>query len=315
MLTLHASVNASDNSGSVSFVDNGEAIKGCAFIPITTPASCQTAAVGAGTQAFVALYGGAAAFSPSTSVPLTVTVAPAGSPQVSEQGPGAASTPTSTPSGPAAPVTNDGTSPDSWKSPCRPRGRRISVRWSIPPGPHWLKNPSGGIASLSSELAALPAVQETLGRPLSIVPVFLDWGDPLTVTDLDRVVATGGTPMITWNCGDTDANVTAGLDDGDIRQVATTLAQFGLPVFLRWFPDPNVNTAASKACLGGGGAAGYVAAYQHIHDTLAAGGVANVTYVWSVDTTTLTVTPRGAPTIRVRPTWTGSGPTATPVRT
>ena len=289
-LTLHASVNASDNSGSVSFVENGEAIKGCAFIPITTPASCQTAAEGAGGQSFVALYGGDAAFSPSTSVPVTVTVAPVSVPKLSQQSP--TSVPTPNPSGPTASVTNDGTSLDSSGLPVPATGSAYLGSFVDPSGSSLrVKNPTGGIASLPSELAALPAVQETLGRPLSIVPVFLDWGDPLTVTELDRVVATGGTPMITWNCGDTDANVTAGLDDGKISQVATTLTQFGLPVFLRWFPDPNVNTAASKACLGGGGAAGYVAAYQYIHDILAAAGAANVTYVWSVDTTT----PHGDP--------------------
>jgi beta-mannanase len=293
-LTLHASVNASDNSGSVSFVDNGEAIKGCVFIPITAPASCQTAAAGAGAQSFVALYGGDAAFSPSTSVPLTVTVTPPSAPKLSGQSSGGAttSTPTTTSSGPSASVTNDGTSPDASGVPAPATGSAYLGSFVDPSGSSLrVKNPTGGIASLSSELAALPAVQETLGRPLSIVPVFLDWGDSLTVTELDRVVATGGTPMITWNCGDTDANVTAGLDDGEISQVATTLARFGLPVFLRWFPDPNVNTAASKACLGGGGAAGYVAAYHYIYDKLATTGVANVTSVWSVDTTT----PHGDP--------------------
>jgi len=282
-LTLHASVNAPDNSGTVSFVDNGEAIKGCAYIPITKPASCQTAAGSAGPQSFVALYGGDAAFSPSTSAPLTITVAPVSVPKLSQQSPTSAPTP----SGPIASVTNTGASLDSSGIPAPAAGSAYLGSFVDPSGSSLrVKDPTGGIASLPDELAALPAVQETLGRPLSIVPVFLDWGDPLTVTELDQVVATGGTPMVTWNCGDTDANVTAGLDDGEIRLVATTLAQFGLPVFLRWFPDPNMNTAASKACLGGGGAAGYVASYRYIHDTLAAAGAANVSYVWSVDTTT-----------------------------
>ncbi len=283
-LTLHASVNASDGSGSVSFVDNGEVIEGCAFIPITTPAMCQTAAVAPGAQSFAALYGGDAAFSPSTSVPLTVTVAPLSVPKLSQQSP--ASAPTSTHPGPTASVTHAAQSPDSSGPPVPPTGSAYLGSFVDPSGSSLrVKDPTGGIASLPSELAALPAVQETLGRPLSVVPVFLDWGDPLTVTELDQVVATGGTPMITWNCGDTDANVTAGLDDGEINQVATTLAQFGLPVFLRWFPDPNRNTTASNACLGGNGAAGYVAAYRYIHDKLAAAGAANVTFVWSVNTT------------------------------
>ena len=146
-------------------------------------------------------------------------------------------------------------------------------------------NPTGGIASLSSELTALPVVQQTLARPLSIVPVYLNWNDPITVTELDQVIATGGIPMITWSCGAKDTNVIAGRDDSQINLVAAKLAQFRLPVFLRWFPDPNVNTA-SNACLGSSGATGYVAAYRHIHDELVAAGASNVIFVWSVDTTT-----------------------------
>ena len=106
----------------------------------------------------------------------------------------------------------------------------------------------------------MPAVQQTLARPLSIVPVYLNLDDSITVTELDQVIATGGIPMITWSCGDTDANVTKGLDDSQINLVAAKSAQFRLPVFLRWFPDPNVENAAGRACLGSGGAAGYVAA-------------------------------------------------------
>ncbi len=178
MLTLHASVNASDNSGSVSFVDNGEAIKGCAFIPITTPASCQTAAVGAGTQSFVALYGGDAAFSPSTSVPLTVTVAPAGSPQVSER-PGDRIDPDLDPFRSGRPRHERRNVARFLGSPRAGHGVGVSrfVRRSHR-GLTAREEPVGWHRKPVERLAALPAVQETLGRPLSIVPVFLDWAIP-----------------------------------------------------------------------------------------------------------------------------------------
>ena len=94
--------------------------------------------------------------------------------------------------------------------------------------------------------------------------------------------------MITWNCGvkkDADADVANGANDGRIDQLAAVLKQFQLPVFLRWFPDANADT--NTTCLGSHGAAGYVAAYQHIHDRLTTkDGVTNATFVWSVDTTT-----------------------------
>ena len=84
----------------------------------------------------------------------------------------------------------------------------------------------------------------------------LDWNDPVTVTELDQVVATGGIPMITWNCGDTDANVTAGLRrPAKSAWLATTLAQFRLPVFLRWFPDPNMQHGSQQSMSGARGCA------------------------------------------------------------
>ena len=81
--------------------------------------------------------------------------------------------------------------------------------------------------------------------------MYLNWRDTITVTELDQVIATGAIPMVTWNCGDTDARVLAGRDDARVDEVAAVLAQFQFPVFLRWFPDPNVKTTAGDAVWGG----------------------------------------------------------------
>ena len=284
-VTLSASVDANDNSGSVSFVDNGTAIGGCVFIPIRTTPNCQTSQLVAGTQSIVAVYSGDTAFAPSSSEAVTVTVdPPSASGAVSGIVPGWATKESShltTSHGPA------GRSLNVPQAEVPTAGSAYLGAFVDPSGTSLeVGNPTGGITSLSSELTALPAVEQSLGRPLSIVPVYLNWREPITATELDQVIATGGLPMITWNCGDTDSRVVAGRDDAQINAVATAVALVQAPVFLRWFPDPNVNTAASEACLGSRGAAGYVAAYQHIHDRMTAAGASNVTYVWSVDTTT-----------------------------
>ena len=73
-VTLSATVDAGDNSGSVSFLDNGTGIPGCVFVPITIPARCQTSELAAGVQSIVAAYGGDAAFGSSTSQPVIVAV-------------------------------------------------------------------------------------------------------------------------------------------------------------------------------------------------------------------------------------------------
>ena len=289
-VTLSATVDAGDNSGSVSFLDNGTGIPGCVFVPITIPARCQTSELAAGVQSIVAAYGGDAAFGSSTSQPVIVAVdgpsAPPGAQGASSDPPSQALSgsrvSTSSDSGTAAGTADQ--SPDPSKALVPAEGSAYLGSFVDPSGDALRSGgPNGGIASLSSELTALPAVQQTLARPLSIVPIYLNWNDPITVTELDQVVATGGIPMVTWNCGAKDSNVIGGRYDSQIDSVAAKLAQFQLPVFLRWFPDPN---ATGTACLAKGGAAGYVAAYRHIHDRLVAAGATNVSFVWSVDTTT-----------------------------
>src|SRR5271168_2826302 len=73
--------------------------------------------------------------------------------------------------------------------------------------------PLGGTGGVAAELSSLPNVEHGLGRPLSIVEVDQSWSVPVGIAQLRRVAGTGAIPMITWECGDTDANVTAGADD------------------------------------------------------------------------------------------------------
>jgi beta-mannanase len=142
--------------------------------------------------------------------------------------------------------------------------------------------PLGGTGAVAAELASLPSVEHGLGRPLSIVELDQSWSVPVGIAQLRRVAGTGAIPMITWECGDTDAHVTAGADDALITRFAHELTSLGAPVMVRWFPDANGSSPATQACLGAGGAAGYVAAFQHVSQLL--GSATNAVSVWSVDT-------------------------------
>ncbi len=130
----------------------------------------------------------------------------------------------------------------------------------------------------------LPGLEPGLARPLSIVEVDQSWSVPVDLGQLRRVAGTGAIPMITWECGDTDANVTAGADDALITRFARELSSLGAPVMVRWFPDANGSSPATQGCLGAGGATGYVAAFQHVSQLLASAGATNAATVWSVDT-------------------------------
>jgi beta-mannanase len=155
------------------------------------------------------------------------------------------------------------------------------------------KDPTGSTLSAAREIAALPAFNQGLGRPLSVVQVFQNWQKSVTrlllVTQLDQISAAGAIPLINWGCGDTDAHVAAGADDAVISAFARKLATSGVPVFLRWYDNPNVsspgnNVAGTRSCLGHTGPRGYVAAFRHIHALFEAAHATNVAFVWSMDT-------------------------------
>jgi beta-mannanase len=144
---------------------------------------------------------------------------------------------------------------------------------------------AGGEAVTASELSALGSFDQELSRPLSIVPVFQDWGASFPGTQLQQVFASGAIPMLVWGCGDTDLNITNGADNSAIRNEGRHLAAADMPILLNWFANPNLDDQTTQQCLGSGGAAGYVAAFQHLHALIAATGATNTAFVWSVDTT------------------------------
>ena len=62
------------------------------------------------------------------------------------------------------------------------------------------------------------------------------------------------------------------------------MASAGIPLLLRWFPDPGSVPSDTSKCLGKAGATGYVQAYREIVRQFRLAGAGNVGFVWSVDT-------------------------------
>ncbi|WP_206958026.1 glycoside hydrolase family 26 protein [Trinickia acidisoli] len=92
----------------------------------------------------------------------------------------------------------------------------------------------------------------------------------------------GRTPVVTWACGDMNANVAAGADDQLIIDTANAVKQFGAPMFIRWYWEMNLPAGTNNQdCMGNDGAAGYIAAWRHIHDVFKAQGVTNVSWLWN----------------------------------
>ena len=135
-------------------------------------------------------------------------------------------------------------------------------------------------ADIRVELGDIGNFDGAIGRPLGLVHVYQNWRNPVKNSALAALAATGATPVIDWGCTP-DVDITDGSQDAFITSYADQLAQFGRPVFVRWFWEMNLTGESRTAnCLGAQGATGYIAAFQHIVTLFRAAGATNVAFVW-----------------------------------
>lgn len=294
--TIKASVSGSDLGGSVTFSADGAVVAGCSGLMLADPVTCTTSSLPIGTDSIVATYGGDAAFASSSSAPVPLTIEAAdGLARPVAAHPVLGSEPPLTP----PPPTCTGVAPTAGATvPAVGIGHKPAV-----PGPCsaylglYGDRPSGKSSSgqplntpLSDVSPALAAVGQGLSRPASIIHFDLPWTPVETrkgvetvtnETEIDWVHAQGAIPMITWACNEPISNITNGDSDRYIKVVAQSMADTGVPILLRWNPDPN--GVKSYQC-GGGNAELYERAFKHIVLEFRAEHADNVGFVWSIDT-------------------------------
>src|SRR6185437_9704856 len=198
---------------------------------------------------------------PSTSGPTVApsTTAPATAPHRTAPARTAPPSTTQSAGGPPPPVPSSGAYLGAW---VQPAGSR-----------------SPGAGSFASQMSSLPALQQSISRPLAILHVYSGWSAPPPVAALAAISANGSIPLLDWGCGVPDSAVASGTADGLIRGYAEALKAYGRPVLLRWFWEMNL-LASRPACRSAGGAADYVAAWQHIWTIFHEVGASNVAFVW-----------------------------------
>lgn len=140
-------------------------------------------------------------------------------------------------------------------------------------------NPTGnGSAETNAE-----ALESQIGRTLRLHMHYYQWGSGTTPTfpdgSMQADIAAGRIPVVTWACSDLNAVVIAGTDDSLIINTANAVKQFGSSIFIRWYRE--MNLGSNQTCNGSGGAAGFIAAWQHIYDIFKAQGVTNVSWLWN----------------------------------
>jgi hypothetical protein len=141
--------------------------------------------------------------------------------------------------------------------------------------------------------AGTAAFETQIGRKLAFDMHFYGWTQTFPGAAESDDVANGRTPLIAWNCGDSDANVANGDDDAKIVRRAQAIKAFGSPIYIRWFWEMNLddtNNAPRTQCYdantdlpdGYFAPLQYIRAWAHIRSVFAAQGVTNVVWLWCV---------------------------------
>jgi hypothetical protein len=140
----------------------------------------------------------------------------------------------------------------------------------------WL-NPIGAAkGSFVAETQALPSLQAAIGRPLTLLHLYVGFNNLPPVAQLRTIDSNGSLPILDWACPPSAAAVVSGSDDTQITAEAQALKSFGRPVFLRWCWE--MNLVASHP--GVESPATFVAAWRHIWTIFQNVGATNVSFVW-----------------------------------
>ena len=146
---------------------------------------------------------------------------------------------------------------------------------------------------------SLTTLEDAIGHRSDLVVSFQDFTEPLYTDKLRAVVASGRTPVVTWEPARSTratrdtyplASIAAGKFDGYLVTAAKQARAVGAPFVIRfahemngfWYPwgQPRPLHPQSIANPANTPAA-YVAAYRHVVDVFRARGADNVAWMWS----------------------------------
>jgi hypothetical protein len=94
-------------------------------------------------------------------------------------------------------------------------------------------------------------------------------------------VPAGSLPLLSWRPPALYTTVTDGSQDSYALRQARQLAAYGKPVLLQWAWEMNGDWFPWSGAKNPTRAAGFVAAWRHLHDLFASAGAQNVSWVWS----------------------------------
>jgi hypothetical protein len=136
-----------------------------------------------------------------------------------------------------------------------------------------------GAGTSNTEEQQTEALETLAGRKLALHMHYFAWtADFADSPDLQADLANHRTPVVTWSCGPDNTVVAAGGEDATTLAAAVaSVKNYKAPIFIRWNWEMNL----PGKCMGTGGAAGYIAAWQHIYNYFKNAGVTNVAWLWN----------------------------------
>jgi hypothetical protein len=113
-----------------------------------------------------------------------------------------------------------------------------------------IHDPTPPVNGAAPDLAAMGNYATMVGAKPAIILSFIDWTVDFPMSSLDKVVAFGATPLLTWQAcaGDctartptayTDKNIAAGMFDAYLTEFANAAKAWGKPFFLRLMHEMN----------------------------------------------------------------------------
>ena len=150
--------------------------------------------------------------------------------------------------------------------------------------------------------SSLTGLTRRAGRRPAIVMWYQDWSGNFPAQSAARLAHLGIVPMITWEpwkpprvAGSPAtiqpryrlARITAGAFDRYLTRYAREIERYGGPVMLRPFHEMDGNWYPWGGTANGNRPHDFVPAWRHVHDLFTRLGVHNVTWVWSLNATSV----------------------------
>ena len=124
-------------------------------------------------------------------------------------------------------------------------------------------------------------LEAAIGRRLDIVHWFTSFDNDWDAAMVEPLGRSGRLPLISWQpMNVSTADIAAGTIDDYLAGWADGVAAYGMPVYLRPFPEMNGDWTAWN-----GNSGDLVAAWRHMVDLFAEHGADNVRWVWSPNVT------------------------------